>query len=246
MKTNTLAALVTGMLGASSVLAVPTLQLDIDGGTYVGGTEESTVTTTSSFDLWALGKTTEVDIANDYYLSIALLPQSQNIGDPANLGNVTVNGIALSTLLGDSEYGTPPVESVSNGGELGPHGIYDTYYYQLAFSFNGLPTIPSYNTQDGSAGPAGEELYKQVFQIDASSLAAGYGLHFDLYTYGETNGNRTAITDFAPFSHDAAYCIERNCEPVDVSEPSTLALFGIGLMGLVALRRRAKNIAISS
>jgi len=39
MRTGTLAALVTGMLGAGSALAIPTLQLDIDGGTYVGGTE---------------------------------------------------------------------------------------------------------------------------------------------------------------------------------------------------------------
>ncbi|WP_162893756.1 choice-of-anchor N protein [Marinobacter sp. Arc7-DN-1] len=241
MRTGTLAALVTGMLGAGSALAIPTLQLDIDGGTYVGGTEESTVTTTSSFDLWALGKTTEVDTAIDYYLSVALLPKTQNIGDPANLGSVTVNGTALSTLFGASEYGTPPVASVSNGGELAPHGIFDTYYYQLAFSFAGLPTIASYNVQDDTAGPAGEELFKQVFQIDASSLAGGYGLHFDLYTYGETNGQRTAITDFAPFSHDAAYCVDRDCGPVKVPEPSTLALFSIGLMGLVAIRRRIRT-----
>lgn len=241
MKMSILAALATGMLGASAALAVPTLQLDIDGGTYVGGTEESTVTDASPFDLWALGKTTDVDTTIDYYLSIALLPKGQNIGDPANLGGVTVNGTALSTLLGDSEYGTPPVESVSNGGELGPHGIYDTYYYQIAFSFDGLPTIPSYNVQDDTAGPAGEELFKQVFQIDASSLAAGYGLHFDLYTYGESNGNRTEVTDFAPFSHDAAYCVDGVCEPVEVSEPSTLALFSIGLISLIAVRRRLRS-----
>ena len=80
-----------------------------------------------------------------------------------------------------------------------------------------------------------------MFQIDASALASGYGLHFDLYTYGETNGGRTAITDFAPFSHDAAYCIELNCEPVKVSEPSTLGLFGVGLMSLVAIRRRLRR-----
>jgi|TARA_R110002124_G_scaffold81502_2_gene214870 PEP-CTERM motif-containing protein len=238
MKMRTLAALAIGMLGSSSVLAVPTLQLDIDGGTYLGGTEESTVTNAATFDLWALGKVPSVDTTIDYYLSIALLPQSQNIGDPANLGGITVNGTALSSLIGDSEYGTPPIESISNGGELGPHGIFDTLYYQIAFSFDGLPTVASYNVQDDTAGPAGEELFKQVFQIDASSLAMGYGLHFDLYTYGETNGNRTAITDFAPFSHDAAYCVDRNCEPVEVSEPSTLALFGISLIGLVAIRRR--------
>lgn len=241
MKLKTLAALAVGILGANTALAIPTLQLDIDGGTYVGGSEESTVTNDSTFDLWALGDTSGVNTAFDYYLSIALLPQTQNVGDIANLGGVTVNGTALSTMAGNAEYGTPPIETVSNGGELGPHGIFDTYYYELAFSFAGDPTIASYNVQDGTAGPAGDELFKHVFQIDASALASGYGLHFDLYTYGETNGNRTAITDFAPFSHDAAYCIELNCEPVKVSEPSTLALFGVGLMSLVAIRRRLRR-----
>lgn len=240
MNMKTLAALTIGMLGAGSALAVPTLQLDIDGGTYVGGSEESTVTNSPTFDLWALGVVGGVDTSVDYYLSIALLPQTENVGDPAGLGNITVNGVTLSSL-GLSEYGTPPVETVSNGGELGSHGVYDTFYYELMFSFAGSPTIASYNVQDGTAGPVGEELYKKIFQIDASSLAFGYGLHFDLYTYGETNGRRTAITEFAPFSKDAAYCTSLECDPVEVAEPSTIALFGIGLMSLVAIRRRSSS-----
>lgn len=237
MNMKTLAALTIGMLGAGSALAVPTLQLDIDGGTYIGGSEESTVTTSQSFDLWALGVVGDVDTAIDYYLSIALLPQTENAGDPAGLGNITVNGFTLSTI-GLAEFGTPPVETVD--GELASHGIFETYYYELAFSFAGLPTIDSYNVQDGTAGPAGEELFQKVFQIDASALASGYGLHFDLYTYGEKGGERIAITENAPFSKDAAYCITLDCEPVEVTEPSTLALFGIGLLGLVSIRRRIR------
>lgn len=239
MNLKTLAALAIGLVSANAALAVPTLQLDINGGTYVGeSSEQSTVTNDPTFDLWALGDTSGVNTAFDYYLSIALLPQNENVGDIANLGGVTINGTALSTLTGSADYGTPPIETVSNGGELGPHGVFDTYYYELAFSFAGDQTIASYDVPDGSAGPPNDTLFKHVFQVDASALASGYGLHFDLYTYGESNGNRTAITESAPFSHDAAYCIGLNCEPVKVSEPSTLALFGIGLMGLVAVRRR--------
>lgn len=239
MNLKTLAALAIGLVSANTALAVPTLQLDINGGTYVGeSSEQSTVTNDPTFDLWALGDTSEVNTAFDYYLSIALLPQNENVGDIANLGGVTINGTALSMLSGNADYGTPPIETVSNGGELGPHGVFDTYYYELAFSFAADQTIASYDVQDGSAGPPNDTLFKHVFQVDASALASGYGLHFDLYTYGESNSNRTAITEFAPFSHDAAYCIGLNCEPVKVSEPSTLALFGIGLMGLVAVRRR--------
>lgn len=228
MKLHALAALALGLLGANTALAIPTLQLDIDGGTYVGGSEESTVTSDSTFDLWALGDTSGVNTAVDYYLSIALLPQTHNAGDIANLGGVTVNGTALSTLPGSPEYGKP-------GALKQDHGIFDTYFYELAFRFAGDPTIPSYNVQDGTSGPKKDELFKHVFQIDASALASGYGLHFDLYTDGENGSNK------APFSHDAAYCIELNCEPVKVSEPSTLALFGVGLMSLVAIRRRLRR-----
>ncbi|MBC7191685.1 choice-of-anchor N protein [Marinobacter sp.] len=240
MNLKTLAALAVGLLSANIALAIPTLQLDIDGGTYVGGSEESTATNNATFDLWALGDTSSVNTSLDYYLSIALLPQTKNVGDIANLGGVTVNGATLSTLSGNAEYGTPPIENISKGGELAPHGVFETYYYQLMFSFSDDPTIASYNVQDGSLGPANDELFKHVFQIDASALASGYGLHFDLYTYGGTNNKRTAITEFAPFSHDAAYCIGLKCEPIKVTEPSSLALFGIGLMGLVAVRRRLR------
>jgi hypothetical protein len=235
MKLKTLAALAVGILGANTALAIPTLQLDIDGGTYIGGSEESTVTDSSSFDLWALA-TTDIDTALDYYLSIALTPKTENIGDAANLGMVTVGGTQLSSL-GSSQYGTPPVADIDK--DLASHGIFETYYYELTFNFPETPTIGAYNVQDDSSAPG--NLYKQVFQIDASALASGYGLHFDLYTYGLTNGDKTKITEFAPFSHDAAYCIDLKCEPVKVSEPSTLALFGVGLMSLVAIRRRLRR-----
>ncbi len=241
MKMQRLAALIFGVLGTSAAYAVPSLQLDIDGGTYVGGSEESTVTNDPVFNLWALGDTGVVNTGVNYYLSIALLPASQNTGDPANFGSVLVNGTSLSSLVGASEYGKPPIESVDNGGELASHGIYETFYYQIAFQWAGLPTVDSYNTADGSAGPAGDELFKKTFQIDASALETGYGLHFDLYTYGESGTDKkakTKITDFAPFSHDAGYCVSLECEPVTVSEPSTLGLFGIGLLGLAAIRRR--------
>jgi len=247
MKTKTLAALVTGMLGASSALAIPTLQLDINGGTYVGGTEESTVTTGSTFDLWALGLTTvdgknsAVDPSLDYYLSIALLPKTSYSGegsDPANLGAVLVNGNSLFDSFSSPQFGTPPIESVEKSdANLAPHGVFETYYYQLAFNFDTDSTTAAYNVQDGSTQD-GKSLYKKIFSIDASELADGYGIHFDLFTFESDDG--ITIGKFAPFSHDAAYCVDGDCGPVKVPEPSTLALFSIGLMGLVAIRRRAR------
>ncbi len=245
MNMKTLAALTIGMLGAGSALAVPSLQLDIDGGTYVAGSEESTVTNSPTFDLWALGRVEAdgpsnpaVSTDNFYYLSIALLPrESYSSEDPANLGGVTVNNTSLLDLLGSPLFGNPPLESVDNQDKhLAPHGVFDTYYYQLAFKFDPTSQTTLYNVEKGAEKPE-ESLYKTVFSIDASALSYGYGLHFDLFTFEDED--RVTISQFAPFSHDAAYCTSLNCDPVEVAEPSTIALFGIGLMSLVAFRSRA-------
>lgn len=247
MNMKTLAALTIGMLGAGSALAVPTLQLDIDGGTYVGGSEESTVTTSQTFDLWALGRTAAdgngnpaVSTDNFYYLSIALLPKEPySSADPANLGGVTVNNTSLSNLFGLPLFGNPPLESVDKQDKhLAPHGVFDTYYYQLAFKFDPNSQTTLYNVEDGTE-KQGESLYKTVFSIDASGLSSGYGLHFDLFTFEDDD--KVTISQFAPFSHDAAYCTSLDCDPVEVAEPSTIALFGIGLMSLVAIRRRSSS-----
>jgi hypothetical protein len=233
MKLKYTTALALSLLFPLAAQAVPMLQLDIEGGTYLDGTEETTVTTDSVFNLWALGETSRVTLGKTYYLSVALLPASENLGDPANFGSVTVDGIALGNTIGQAEFGTPPIEDIDN--DLPSHGIFDTYYYEIAFLFDGSPTIDSYDAQDGNS--ANGSLYQRTFAIDASSLAFGYGLHFDLYTY-DSEARRTRVTDFAPFSHDAAYCVELNCNPVEVTEPGTLGLMGLGLLGLLTLRRK--------
>ncbi|PSF12353.1 hypothetical protein C7H09_03860 [Marinobacter fuscus] len=238
MAIKILAAITTGMLIAQSAVALPILQLDIDGGTYLGGSEESTVTDTSSFSLWALGKTSEIDLSVDYYLSVALLPATtDHVTDIANFGEVMINGTKLSSFASTFEYGQPPIESID--GELAPHGVFDTIYYELAFKFDTLGNVSAYNVADDSAAPG--ELYREIFDIDASALNTGYGLHFDLYTYGDSKGDKIRVTDFAPFSHDAAYCIGLDCEPHEVTEPSTLALLGLGLISILGIRRRSST-----
>ena len=54
--------------------------------------------------------------------------------------------------------------------------------------------------------PAGNALYIEEFLLDTAGLAAGFGLHFDLYNI-ETklwqSQTDIVVNKFAPFSHDA-------------------------------------------
>ncbi len=218
--------------------AVPTLQLDIGGG-YYDATDETITTNSSVFDLYALvtpGSVLEVDIlADQYFLSIAVTP---SLADASNLGFITVNGITID-VTADMLYGTPPNDAMVSP-DLPGHGIYDTYYAEIDFMLDESNTSSTYNTQDENipgqrgtgAGPDtdGTGSFYEKFVIDASNLDPSIGLHFDLYTLAAKNGS-TELDAFAPFSHDAAM--------VRVPEASSIALLGLGLLGLgFAARRR--------
>ena len=266
MKLNTqIKLLCSSVLLASAVsaYAVPTLQLDIESAnTRYNKTTETIVTNDATFQMeaYAWGDTAPnlIDTGVWYYLSVALTPKGSNVG-PAAFGDVvTLNGDTLTSLGLSMEYGKPPIETVD--GELAAHGIYDTTYYEIAFQFDPTVKVATYNTQDGSAANAGTKMYAKYFDFDTSALADNYGVHFDLYTYGDTikgKKSSTGITEFAPFSHDAEYlaggdpmcdptkedcipvCVGPNCVPT-VSEPSTLLLMGAGLAAL-GLRKRFKK-----
>lgn len=225
-----------GLVNAAK--AIPTLQLDVGGGIYVSGTEETVMAQGNPFTLYALFDTISGhgNPSGTYYISAAIVPK---VGpSPGNFGSFQINGTTYSAGSG-MQYGGPPVDSLYP--DLPYHGIFNTFYAEIPFTFNLANKAASYNTQDNPGGPtldSNGKLIFQAFNVDTSGLLGDYVVHFDLYD--ENVHQKKKIIDyslsFAPFSHDA--------QSTQVHVPDggmTLVLLGMSLAGITWLARRQQN-----
>ena len=234
-------------LCCTPVYAIPTLQLDIGGGTYDSVTE-TIVTNASSFTLYTLLTPKEnigsedlaALLADTYYISAAVTPKVET---PVDLGSFEFDGDTIA-VTDDLAYGIPPTE---NDMEFDPHDLnhgdfFPTYFGEFAFQFEAVNTVDAYNAQDDTGQYAdtlgGTGAYYAAISVDISNLAAGYNLHFDLYNteFAKKDYTDIDIDSFAPFSHDA-----ETRTPTPVPEPATLFLFGTGLLGFGGFVRKVQK-----
>ncbi|MFT4713108.1 MAG: hypothetical protein ACI8W1_001589 [Candidatus Azotimanducaceae bacterium] len=219
------ALLITSLVLAHETHALPKLQLDIYGGTYVAGDEESMMSSETQFDLYALVKDS-LSIANPFVLTTALVPQEEGVagGDFGNISvTTTQDDVSMTFNLGNDDF------TFGKPGGLSKHGIFETDFWELAFNFESINTSGGYNVEDdGGSGPiAGDDLYFQAFQIDLSGFTGAYDVHFDLYS--------PSLGKFAPYSHDAGVL-----SVLSVDAPRNLFFMGLLMTfaGCYAKRRR--------
>ena len=218
------------MVVAEASYAVPFLQLGIIDGVY-DPVDQTIVTSNDNFTVVAYSQSQEED---PYFLSIALTPSVAEFPVP-NFGSFSFDGNDYD--VSDMIYGVPPIEAdhtaEHDAGDLGQHGIFETYFMEHEFSFGGLQTV-SINTQDDPGfdptGSPGTDLYYKTFEFDVSNLLPGFELHFDLFDVKVKNNGDYDKDNFAPFSHDAATV-------GSVPEPGMFTLLLIGIAGLFGKKR---------
>ena len=231
-----LLALVTAC--SSTAMALPSLQLGPDPANPDSWTYDSTdtwVVSNGSFNLSAYALDSAWDSAVDSgyaYLIAAAVPSTADAAVAFDINVTGGNEVA-------SGFGAPPIEDPNS---TSPHNVYDTYYQVYEFTFDRSSYVTIGNTEPGFEADTTDSGYAYSFSIDIISLLEGVsGVHFDLFTvtsgqwdpaWDPTNGfDKKLVYSIAPYSHDAEY---------RVPEPTMVGLLTIGLIGMVATRRRMK------
>jgi len=210
-----LASIATLLLTAPIAHAIPALQLYSPDAVYDVG-NQTWLISESTFELWvignvgAVGTISDVDLAASYY---------------GSSGSLTM----VPGLAEDPNYALKPgYDNITHHAEFASATGHK--YYSIGDFTTATDPIKDYT---GTATGFGE-IKKFTFHV------TGYdAVHFDAFDHYATGtigrANYQLHSVFAPFSHDAT-----GGGTTDLPEPGMLALFGSGVLGLVAAARRKK------
>lgn len=170
----------------NNVFAEPYLQLDAYLAVYDGGCEESIVSTQLNFTLSTPinSNSDEVKgknkggggIDDPFEISGVFSPKVPLTDSPPGLGLIYLDSVPI-LAVSDMLRGALPVLN---------HGVFDTYYYDHAFTLDPAIRAALYDSLDELSEPgpvvAVGSLCFEDFQVDMSGLVSGLVAHLDLYT----------------------------------------------------------------
>ena len=186
-------------------------------------------------------------------------PNGCGINTPGNLVSITGAANSFAIQQGSNSYGampagdttcyafgpgpggpTPTTVTVNYGGLLAtlPGGTYLNYFGLYYGSIDTYNDISFYNTSGLITTVKGEDLITQFGGITGNQFADSTNLYVNLYfDPSEAFSSFSFTTRSVAFEMDNL-AVGYNIERQDVPEPETLALLGLGLLGLSAFRRR--------
>lgn len=243
------------LCSATSAMAIPELQLYIEGATYDTTTDTWIASGSGDLRLWTIGNVAGAGSKGsifDVKLSIAY---ADGLTPTFSLTSSTTGGFGgytdpstpvAATFSKTVTDGSAPI--LGDGTSLPTHGIYGSATDWTEFLLGDFTLTDSQIGDFITSFPAASgALVGQinVYDISITGVAAGTAFHFDLYDHYLAANDAKYIN--APFSHDAGGTSSTSSGGGGAStsgpipEPGTLTLMGAAILGgLFQYRRRSQ------